>query len=267
MQAVLLVAGLGGRLRPRTEHCPKCMIQIDGKPLLHWSMENLVQSGVDRIVMVTGYRGDAIRQYFGAAWNSVSIEYAENPDYASSGTYWSLLQAMKLLDPGKFLLLEGDLLYHPGFIDIAVAQQQCAVLTSDVSESGDEVFVSVDMHGYLVTMGKRLDRAQWMLAPGELSGISVLDTALLDSLRDQADRERDYEQHLSRIARRWPVAVVHCPTLPWIEIDTERDYQRAVLDILPRLKGAWRAGTASDRVLTIDKSDIAAHENPKTVHF
>lgn len=63
--ALLLAGGLGTRLHPLTEHLPKPMIPVLGKPLLHRIVTSLVDQGINDIVMAIGYQGDIIRQYFG----------------------------------------------------------------------------------------------------------------------------------------------------------------------------------------------------------
>lgn len=65
MQAVIMAGGKGTRLASVTKDIPKPMVSIDGKPLLEYQIDNLKQCGVRNIILVIGYLGDVIKEYFG----------------------------------------------------------------------------------------------------------------------------------------------------------------------------------------------------------
>ena len=63
MKAALLVAGLGTRLRPITEHTPKCLVPINGKPLLAIWLEKLMHAGVNEVLINTHWLAQAVTDY------------------------------------------------------------------------------------------------------------------------------------------------------------------------------------------------------------
>ena len=65
MQAVVLAAGEGTRLRPLTENKPKGMVEVEGKPILTHCLEQLVSLGADELVVVVGYRKEDIISHYG----------------------------------------------------------------------------------------------------------------------------------------------------------------------------------------------------------
>jgi mannose-1-phosphate guanylyltransferase len=65
LRALLLAAGLGTRLRPRTLTVPKCLVQIGGKPLLDYWLEHLFSAGIERALINTHWRADAVRDHVG----------------------------------------------------------------------------------------------------------------------------------------------------------------------------------------------------------
>lgn len=109
MQCVILAGGLGTRMRPLTETVPKIMLPVAGRPFGAWQLEYLIAHGVSDVVYVIGYRGEAIREYFGnGAGHGVRIRYADE-GRTLRGTGGALRFAFDngLLEPA-FLLVYGD---------------------------------------------------------------------------------------------------------------------------------------------------------------
>ena len=109
MQAVILAAGLGTRMRELCHDCPKPMVRILGKPLLEWRLETL-PSDIDEVILVVGYLQEQIREYFGTEWQGKKIIYVTQEVLNGSGG------AVQLVEPyvkGSLLVTMGDDLYHP----------------------------------------------------------------------------------------------------------------------------------------------------------
>lgn len=67
-QAMLLAAGRGSRMRPLSDHTPKPLLQVQGKPLIQWHMQALAQQGFEHILINTAWLGEQIPAHFGAHW-------------------------------------------------------------------------------------------------------------------------------------------------------------------------------------------------------
>ncbi len=107
MQAVILAAGLGTRMRELTKHTPKPLLTIGGITLLHHKIKRL-PAAVQEIVIVVGYLGRKIRDALGTEIAGTPVRYAEQHELKGSG------HALRLCEPllrGKFLVLNGDDLY------------------------------------------------------------------------------------------------------------------------------------------------------------
>lgn len=109
MQAVILAAGEGRRLRPLTDDIPKALISVLGRPILEHTFEALPEE-ITEIVLVTGYKEERIREHFGAEFLSRPITYVSG--VLPKGTGYALAEARPHIR-GPFLLLNGDDLYHP----------------------------------------------------------------------------------------------------------------------------------------------------------
>ena len=112
MQAVILAAGQGTRLAPFTDRSPKCMVEVQGIPLLQYQIEALDAAGVLKTVIVVGHRASQVRKYFGTRFGRVAISYVENRLFDRTNNLYSLWLALQEIT-GDILLLEGDLLFEP----------------------------------------------------------------------------------------------------------------------------------------------------------
>ena len=104
--AVILAAGEGRRLEPLTNRRPKPMVPVANRPLLEHVVEAVAGAGIERIVLVVGYKQERIRNHFGDGddWG-VTIEYVEQS--TQLGTGHAVLQAEPVVD-GSFVVLNGD---------------------------------------------------------------------------------------------------------------------------------------------------------------
>ena len=111
MQAVIMAGGKGTRLREITnDEIPKPMAAIDGKPILQWQIEHLKQQGVSDIILVIGYLGHKIREFFQNGQQfGVSIRYIE--ETTPLGTAGALSLLGPLLTGEYFFLIFGDVLF------------------------------------------------------------------------------------------------------------------------------------------------------------
>ena len=105
-QAVILCGGLGTRLRPLTNNLPKPMVLVNGKPFLHHLIKQIVDQGIKRVLLLTGYLGEMITSYFGSG-KAIGIEiiYSCGPqDWDTGRRLW---EARELIE-SQFLLLYSD---------------------------------------------------------------------------------------------------------------------------------------------------------------
>lgn len=105
MQGVVPAAGEGTRLRPLTADRPKGLVTVAGRPLLAYALKTLVGLGVDELLIVVGDGGDQIRARFGASFDGVPVQYAEQPE--PMGLADAVLTAEPAVD-GDFVVLNGD---------------------------------------------------------------------------------------------------------------------------------------------------------------
>ena len=116
MKAVILAAGMGKRLRPLTNSRPKCLVEVQGKPILQHQLESLAKMGVAECVLVTGYLSDQLRGHFGREFRGIQISYVENERYDETNNLYSLWLAIREFDD-DIALLEGDLVFEDALLE------------------------------------------------------------------------------------------------------------------------------------------------------
>jgi D-glycero-D-manno-heptose 1,7-bisphosphate phosphatase len=108
-QAAILCGGLGTRLRPLTDTMPKPMVPVNGFPFLKYLLEQLKDNGVKEVILMTGYLGEQIRDYFGDGTSlGISIRYSQGPAEWETGR--RLFEAKGMLNEHFFLLYSDNFL-------------------------------------------------------------------------------------------------------------------------------------------------------------
>ena len=110
MKAMILAAGLGTRMRPLTDNCPKPLLPVAGKPLIQHHIERLVSCGITELVINLAYRGEQIEGYLGDGSNwGATIHYSrEGEALETGGGIFHALPALS--DPKRcFLVVNGDI--------------------------------------------------------------------------------------------------------------------------------------------------------------
>ena len=105
---MILAAGLGSRMRPLTDHTPKPLIEVGGKPLIVWHIERLSALGFVDIVINVAYLGHQIIDYLGdGSEYGVSIQYSNEEEEGALETAGAIVKALPLLSE-TFLVVNGD---------------------------------------------------------------------------------------------------------------------------------------------------------------
>lgn len=235
--AVILAAGLGSRLKHHTEVQPKGFLAIDGISLIERSLNNLVQAGIEEIIIGTGYR----HTHFDQLAERYPVVTRRNEDYATTGSMYTLYKLRDLVKDG-FLLLESDLLYEPDALThLLEDERQDVILASGRTQSGDEVYIEANDGGLLVQMSK--DKSLLKHISGELVGITKLSVDTLNMISEFAEKAfargnnfLNYEDALVGIASVKPIHIKLVEDLVWCEIDDEQHLDRALKSIYPRIK-------------------------------
>lgn len=113
---VILAAGKGTRLMPLTKDIPKCLVKINNKSLIEYSIEALKSIGIKKVVIVIGYMGHKIKEKLGYNYVGVNISYINNFIYEKSNNMYSLYLAINNINE-EIWILESDIIFDKNILN------------------------------------------------------------------------------------------------------------------------------------------------------
>lgn len=117
MQAIILAAGMGKRLKELTRNNTKCMVKVNDITLIERMLRQLEKKKLKRIVIVTGYEGEKLRNYIDSLNISQEIIYVNNDVFDKTNNIYSLSLASNYLIEDDTLLFESDIIFEEKVLD------------------------------------------------------------------------------------------------------------------------------------------------------
>ena len=117
MQAIILAAGMGKRLKELTDDNTKCMVKVNGVTMIERMLKQLDKLNLSRIVLVVGYKAEELIEYISTLRVETPIVYVNNEIYSKTNNIYSLYLARSYLLEENSLLLESDLIFEDAVLD------------------------------------------------------------------------------------------------------------------------------------------------------
>jgi histidinol-phosphate/aromatic aminotransferase/cobyric acid decarboxylase-like protein/choline kinase len=135
MQAIILAAGMGKRLKELTRDNTKCMVKVNGVSLIDRMLHQIQRQSVNRIIIVVGYKGEKLKEYIETLGIETPITYIDNPIYDKTNNIYSLSLASEYLCEDDTLLFESDLIFEDSALDALVSDPRGTLALVDKYES------------------------------------------------------------------------------------------------------------------------------------
>ena len=237
MIGMVLAAGAGRRLAPYTDTLPKTLVPVDGdRTVLDIALANLRAAGLSDVVVVTGYRHEAVVERVDelSERHDVQLELVFNPKAEEWNNAYSLWVARDHLKEGA-LLVNGDTVHPPSVEERLLEARGSAgiVLAVDREKTlgAEEMKVHLDPDGFMDRINKSLDPAT---AAGEYIGLTLIEgeaaPALAEALEATWRRDPDlyYEDGYQELVDRGGrIATAPIGDVEWVEVDDHADLERA----------------------------------------
>jgi choline kinase len=232
MKTVILAAGAGSRLKPLTDHVPKCLLKVGVKSILEMTIENLLATNNSEIIIVTGYLENKIREFIRERFPYLQITYIYNKLYASTNNIYSLWLAKDEVLGDDMMMLDSDIVFDERIISELQnsGYKNCLALKRHEVHD-EEIKVKTDAHGCVIEIGKDVNVSQ---AAGESIGIEIFGKEALAELYFILDRKvvtekkvnQFYEAAFQELSDN-NLFIVDTTEYFCMEIDTEEDLRIA----------------------------------------
>ena len=239
MIGIILAAGMAKRLRPLTDTKPKCLLEVGKRTLLERTVDAMAATGITEFVVVTGYRGEMIREWISTHSPVGEWTFIHNADYEHNNNIYSLWLALQQVHGQEVLLMDSDILCDPQAV-MAVATQQESALALNRHELGEEEMkIVVDKDNRITEISKTCRVED---AVGESVGIEKMTADYSEALFRELDQmilkegliDIFYERAFERlIPQGYSFKVVDTTDYFSYELDTPEDFHRAT-ELLPK---------------------------------
>lgn len=135
MQAIILAAGMGKRLKDLTRNNTKCMVKVNGVTLIDRMLRQIEKQHLSRIIIVVGYEGPKLIDYIRTLGIQTPIVYINNPIYDKTNNIYSLALAKDRLVEDDTLLFESDLIFEDSVLDALISDPRETLALVDKYES------------------------------------------------------------------------------------------------------------------------------------
>ncbi len=216
---------MGTRFGQMTEKIPKGFIPYNGIPMVVRSIRTLIDCGIDRIIIGTGYKKE---EYESLAKDFPQIECVFSPRYAQTNSMYTLYNCRDAIGRNDFILLESDLVFERKAItSLMECPYESAMLITPVTKFQDQYYVEMNDRCELVNCSTDKTKIN---PSGELVGIHKIGSEFFRILVDEYGKivqekpKLGYEFQLLDVSKRIrPMNVLKVDGLQWYEIDDIND--------------------------------------------
>ena len=239
MIGVILAAGMAKRLRPLTDDRPKCLLTVGSRTLLGRTFDAMLAAGISEFVVVTGYRGEMIRQFLTDHYPTADIHFLHNGDYEHNNNIYSLWMTRDIVRGRDFLLMDSDILFDPQIVKRMLQEPGTALALNRHELGEEEIKVIVDSHNRITEISKTCSIEQ---AIGESVGIEKMNADYCEALFKELDQmivqegliDIFYERAFERlIPQGHTFGIVDTTHFFSYELDTPEDFAQAT-KLVPR---------------------------------
>ncbi|AGH81047.1 hypothetical protein PCNPT3_05525 [Psychromonas sp. CNPT3] len=235
LKAIILAAGIGSRIRPLTNNCPKSLLKIGEYTILEMMVSNIVKCGITEIVFILGYLENDIKDFINKNFPSLNAHFITNEFYTKTNTGYSLMLAEELVKDSSFIKFDADVVFDIEILKqlIASEYENCLCVDTQINLDAEEIKIIINDKNQVLKASKDVAPKD---AIGESIGIEKISNStakrlfseLKEMMSDEKHHQEYYEAAYERlIAKNVIFNILDITGLKWIEIDTLDDFAKA----------------------------------------
>ena len=231
MKAFILAAGVSRRLYPHTYDIPKCLLEVGGKPIIHYQLDALKNLGVIDITMIVGYHREMLMMNVEKNFPDLNFNFVINHHYFETNTAYSIHIGRDKLD-SQVLLMNADVIYPKALLEKVFSSNYKTVLAVDIKACGKEEVKVIDGgQNKIVAIGKDLIEEQCL---GEFIGVAKLSKDFVEIFRrsisdlvDAGGKNDYFEAAIQPLLDKVDTHFIDISEYPCLEIDFIEDLESA----------------------------------------
>jgi len=233
--SVIVAAGKGTRLKPLTDNLPKCLVEINGKSILSYQLDAIIENDITDLAIVIGYNGHMIKEkiYSNNYHEKIKVTFIENNNYENTGSCYSLYLCRDYLDGYGYIHTNSDLIFNCNTLKLLLDDENPnSILTmKPLPNNDDMVRFNSDSVGRIVKTGKSevIDQPDgYLTGPINFSekGKIVFFT-LIENRINQGILDDTCFMQLNTLIKNVQLFSVDCMENKLFEIDTIEDLEFA----------------------------------------
>ena len=236
MKAIILAAGIGSRIKPFTDNCPKCLLKVGDDTILKMMISHIQDCGINEIVFVVGYLKEQIKNYVKLKFPDLNAIFVTNHKYAETNTGYSLMLVKDFIQDSGFIKFDADVVFDKKILKklIECEHENCLCIDKNINIDTEEIKVIFDNQNRILKASKTVNPKD---AVGESIGIDKIskETAKLLfkelelMMQDKKNNQEYYEGAYERlIEKNVPFYALDITGLKWVEIDTREDFDLGI---------------------------------------
>jgi len=232
IKAIILAAGVGYRIRPLTDNCPKSLLKIGDNTILEMMISHIQDCGINEVIFVLGYLQEQIKDYVKIKFPDLNSHFVTNDKYAETNTGFSLMLAKDLINESAFIKFDADVVFDKKILEnlIECEYANCLCIDKNINLDAEEIKVIIEDQNRVLKVSKTVNPKD---AVGESIGIEKINSEtarllfaeLKIMMEDRRNQQEYYEVSYERlIEKNIPFYALDISGLKWTEIDTKEDF-------------------------------------------
>lgn len=242
MKAIILAAGIGSRIKPLTDNCPKSLLRVGEHTILEKMISHIQDCKITEIIFVLGYLQEQIKEYVTTNFPELHATFITNEKYSETNTGFSLMLTKNFINGSPFIKFDADVVFDKAILEklIACEHTNCLCVDKNINLDAEEIKVIINSDNRVIKASKTVNPND---AVGESIGIEKIDSVtarklfseLETMMKDDKNHQEYYEGAYERlIDKNVPFHALDITGFEWTEIDTIEDYVKAKsIHILP----------------------------------
>ena len=197
MKAVILTAGVGLRIKPLTDNCPKCLLKVGDNTILEMMISHIQNCGIKEIIFVVGYLKEQIKYYVKTKFPDLNVSFVTNDKYAETNTGYSLMLVKDFIQNSGFIKFDGDVVFDKKILKklIDCKHESCLCIDKNINIDAEEIKVIINNQNRILKANKTVNPKD---AAGESIGIEKISTAPLRQGRGRGPHRRCHRTRIHR---------------------------------------------------------------------